>query len=350
MTRAKVVFLYTEIAGYFLSCVKELTKSADVLVVRWPVNSEAPFDLTGYTGLEIIDRSKIGEPELASKVKVFNPDILICSGWIDKGYLKIAKSFHRKIPVVVSLDNHWKGSLKQRVASLISPFYLKRIFTHAWVPGEMQAEFARHLGFENNLLKNFYCADTELFEKIYQNTFSKKETKFPHRFLYVARYVEHKGIFEMWNAFLKFKKETQTDWELWCIGTGKEWDNKITGDGIKHIGFVQPKELEKYIAESGVYILPSKFEPWGVSVQEFAISGFPLLLSNEVGAADRFMDEKNGLKFRAGDVSEIIRAMKTMVKKSDHELIEMGKISHDKGKSLNQKIWSQTILSVLNKK
>ncbi|MBK9192931.1 MAG: glycosyltransferase [Crocinitomicaceae bacterium] len=107
--------------------------------------------------------------------------------------------------------------------------------------------------------------------------------------------------------------------------------------------------LEKYISESGVYILPSKFEPWGVSVQEFAISGFPLLLSDAVGAADRFMDDKNGLKFKAVDESEIIRAMKTTAKKSDQELIEMGKASHEKGISLNQKIWCETILSVINK-
>ncbi|MBK9192930.1 MAG: hypothetical protein IPM77_16325 [Crocinitomicaceae bacterium] len=117
MTRAKVVFLYTEIAGYFLSCVKELSVSADVLIVRWPVNSEAPFDLKGYPGLEIIDRTKIQESDLQKKVKDFNPDILVCSGWIDKGYLKIAKSFSKKIPVVVSLDNHWKGTLKQRIMS-----------------------------------------------------------------------------------------------------------------------------------------------------------------------------------------------------------------------------------------
>lgn len=350
MTRAKVVFLYTEIAGYFLSCVKELTVSADVLIVRWPVNNEAPFDLSGYSGLQIVDRTKVDETLLRQKVKDFHPDILICSGWIDKGYLKIAKSFQKKIPVVLSLDNHWKGTLKQRIASLISPFYLKRIFTHAWVPGELQAQFARHLGFGNNLLKNFYCADTGLFEQIYKNTFKQKELKFPHRFLYVARYVEHKGIFEMWNAFLEFKNETSSDWELWCIGTGSEWENKINGEGITHFGFVQPKDLEKYISDTGVYVLPSKFEPWGVSVQEFAICGFPLLLSGEVGSSDKFMDERNGIKFNAGAESEILHAMKVIAAKSDHELIEMGKFSHEKGTALNQKIWCETILSVLKKK
>ena len=41
--RPLILFLYTEIANYFLACVKELHKSADVAIVRWAVNEEAPF-------------------------------------------------------------------------------------------------------------------------------------------------------------------------------------------------------------------------------------------------------------------------------------------------------------------
>lgn len=348
MAKAKVVFLYTEIAGYFLACAEELSESADVMIVRWPVNKEAPFELSVNSSLEIYNRNELSNDSLKELVHQFQPDILVCSGWIDKGYLKAAKSLKKKIPVIVSLDNHWTGSLKQKIAAVISPFFLKRIFTHAWVPGKPQEVFAKKLGFGTNILNNFYCADTNLFNGLFERTFSAKQQKFPHRFIYVARYVEHKGIFEMWRAFDEFTKETETDWELWCLGTGDQWENKMDHPKIKHMGFVQPSDMEKYISETGVYVLPSKFEPWGVSLQEFAICGFPLLVSDKVGSATHFLSG-NGIQFSAGSSEEIKKAMKAIAQMSDQNLADMGRKSHELGISLTTKDWSTNLLSLIKK-
>lgn len=348
MAKAKVVFLYTEIAGYFLACVEELSKSAEVLIVRWPVNKEAPFNFSTQSGVKIVDRNAHADADLTQMVRDFNPDILVCSGWLDKGYLKIARSWRKKIPVVVSLDNHWIGSAKQRIAALLSPIYLKRIFTHAWVPGKPQERYAKKLGFGSKILLNFYCADTALFNQIYQRTLSKKEEKFPHRFLYVARYVEHKGIFELWKAFSEFSAETNSDWELWCLGTGDQWENRVLHPKITHVGFVQPAEMETYIAQTGVYILPSKFEPWGVSLQEFAVCGFPVLVSDRVGSATKFLNG-NGEQFEAGNVQQIKNVLKRIASKSDDELMNLGKKSHALGMTLTPSHWTKNLLSILKK-
>lgn len=346
MPRAKIVFLYTEIAGYFLACARELAKRADVLIVRWPVNSEAPFNFGEESNVMIHNRKDYDREGLLKLVRGFNPDLIVCSGWIDKDYLAIAKDFRKKIPVVVSLDNHWTGSWRQRLAVVLSPFFLKRRFTHAWVPGEPQTRFARALGFKKNLLTHFYCADTPLFNGIYDRTFAAKMKKLPRRFLYVARYVEHKGIFEMWQAFKELKEETNTDWELWCIGTGDQWENRKEYAGIKHIGFVQPADLETWVAQTGVYILPSKFEPWGVSVQEFAICGMPLLLSDCVGSATFFLHE-NGFRFKAGSVAEMKQVMKKIINLSDAELLVLAQKSHEIGLAIYPEKWSNNLLQLV---
>lgn len=346
MTRTKIVFLYSEIAGYFLACAKALSLRAEVLIVRWPTNREAPFEFADASSIKLVDKSDYTLDTLKELVNSFSPDIVVCSGWMDKDYLKVVKQLDPKVKRVLSLDNHWKGNLKQRVATWLSPFFLKNKFTHAWVPGSYQYTFAEKLGFSGAILKGVYCADTDLFEGKFKQSFDKKKENFPKRFLYVARYVEHKGIFEMWNAFIELQKKHPNDWELWCLGTGDQWDNKIEHEKIKHFGFVQPEQMDEYIQNTGVYVLPSKFEPWGVTAQEFAVSGFPLLLSEQVGSAEAFLNEENGICFEAGNQTIIEEAMKKIIEMTDEELVLMGEKSHQLGMSYTPEDWAERIISI----
>lgn len=46
--------------------------------------------------------------------------------------------------------------------------------------------------------------------------------------------------------------------------------------------------MTNLMKQCGVFILPSRIEPWGVVVHEFSAAGFPLLLSDQVGSAESF--------------------------------------------------------------
>lgn len=345
MTRTKIVFLYSELAGYFLACLETLAKDADVLVIHWPINPEAPFKFYPSDSIQLVNKNEFSLGELIDKIEKFKPDTVVCSGWMDKEYLKIMRTIPKKIPRVMTLDNHWEGSWRQQIGALISPFYLKRIFSHSWVPGFKQEKFALKLGFKNKIIKGFYCADTDLFDKKYKESFDKKKEVFPKRFLYVARYVRHKGIFEMWQAFAELQAENPNEWELWCLGTGDEWEQRLIHHKIKHVGFVQPSEMDGFIEKTGVYILPSKFEPWGVSVQEFAIAGFPLILSDAIGSAEQFLTD-NGFSVKAGDVASLKTAMKKIMERDMNELIEMGETSHVLGMKYTTQDWAKKILEL----
>ena len=65
--------------------------------------------------IKMIDKSKFSLSEIEKLVFDFNPDTIVCSGWMDKDYLKILKKLDRKVQKVLSLDNHWNGNLKQRI-------------------------------------------------------------------------------------------------------------------------------------------------------------------------------------------------------------------------------------------
>lgn len=341
--KPNIVFLYSEVAGYFLASVKELSKQANVLIVRWEVNNEAPFTFKQMDGVEVVVKSDFSIDQLFQKVSEFTPDVIVCSGWMDKEYLKIVKSFKKRIPTVLTLDNHWTGALKQRVASMLSSFMLTDRFTHAWVPGEPQKEFAKKLGFKT-ILQGFYCADVALFNEIYK----KQSDHFKKQFLYVGRYVKHKGIFEMWQAFIELQNEMPNEWEMLCIGTGEEWENKLTHPKINHLGFVQPEEMQGYLTQKSVYVLPSKFEPWGVTVQEFAVTSCPLILSENVGASEQFLvHNENGVVLNTVSVQSLKVAMKSIMAKSERELLKMSDKSHQLGMSYTSEMWVEKLLDLL---
>jgi glycosyltransferase involved in cell wall biosynthesis len=345
----RFVFLYTEIAEYVLACCNELAKHGEVHIVRWPVNKEAPFQFRSQSKLKIYSKNDYTTETLAALVQGIQPDVIVCSGWIDKDYLKITKAYFKKIPTVMTCDTHWKGNIKQQAARIISRFTLLKIFSHAWVPGQAQKQYALKLGFNSQYIETgFYSCDLDHFESIYQEQKAQKSIRLPKRFLFVGRYYEFKGIKELWQAFIDVQAEFPNEWELWCLGVGDV--EPVEHPKIKHFGFIQPKDMATYTAETGVFILPSRFEPWGVVVHEFAASGFPLLLSNEIGAGEQFLQEgKNGFSFQSGNTKAISKVLLKIIKSSEEELIKMAKVSNELSKTISPEKWTSNLLHILKR-
>jgi glycosyltransferase involved in cell wall biosynthesis len=344
----KVVFLYTELAEYFLKSSETLSKYADVHVIRWPVNKEAPFSFNVNENIQLYTKSDYTYRQLKALIQKLQPDVLVCSGWVDKEYLKICRMYYKKIPTVLTCDTHWTGSLKQYLAVLLSRFSLMHIFSHAWVPGEIQREYVLRLGFKaNRIHKGFYCCDLKTFNTIYAK---RKKVNFAagvKRFLYIGRYYDFKGLPELWAAFEELQQEEPNEWELWCLGTGalKGPEHKK----VKHFGFVQPKDLEPILMETSVFILPSRFEPWGVVVQEMAAAGFPLLLSTAVGAAEKFLEKDgNGFQFQPEKKHELKAQLKKVIHLNENQLIAMSEHSHVLAQEINSERWANTVLTIYN--
>lgn len=340
----RILFLYTELANYFVACCKELSKQAEVHIVRWPVNKEAPFDFD-FTGLHVYTKTDFTYAQLKAKVAFIKPDVIVCSGWVDEDYKKIAALYKGKIPTVVAFDTHWRGDLKQYVLRLMAPFYLHRLFSHAWVPGEIQKKYALKLGFNEQVIETgFYSCDVNYFNAVYNETFASKRSNFPKRFLFVGRYYQFKGIKELWQAFIELQSETPNEWELWCAGNGDV--EPVKHPRIKHLGFVQPKEMNEVLQGTGVFVLPSHFEPWGLVVHEHAAAGFPLLLSSNIGAATTFLTEsKNGFMFESHEISDIKRVLKQIISLNSSELIKMGEVSHNAAQKINPEAWVKQVLN-----
>lgn len=348
----RLLILYTELAGYTVACLERFAEKypeTELHLVRWPVNNEAPFQFSFGNAIKIYDRKQYDRAQLLKLADEIKPDAILCSGWIDKDYVRVCRKFNSEIPVVLLMDNKWLGTFKQQIARIVSRFSIRKIYNKVWVPGKDQVEYAIRLGFpKSDISTGFYSADLRFFETQFNENREAKRNHFPHRFIYAGRYYDFKGVNELWNAFVKLKSENTNDWELWCLGTGDV--PPLEHPAIRHFGFVQPAEMKEPLKETGVFILPSKVEPWGVVVHEFAGAGFPLLLSKQTGAASAFLREgKNGFSFDPQDQDSILMAMKSVIGLSDSKLAEMGEQSHELALEISPDKWADTLQSLISR-
>jgi len=339
-----ILFLYTELANYFLAGIKELSKNGhSIHIVRWPVNKEAPFEFQFPENVTVYDRNKYDTKELVALTTSISPHLIIVSGWIDRGYSKVSRAFKNHVPTILTMDNQWYGTLRQRVMCRIAPWKLHRAFSKIWVPGDPQKEYALKLGFSEDAIETgFYSADISFFSPLAKYRTEAKE--YPHRLIYMGRYIHAKGMDLLFKAWMEICDEQQHDWELWCAGTGELYDQRPIHPQIKHLGFLQPRELKDHLQEAGVFILPSRFEPWGVVVHEMAAAGFPLIVSSSVGSVTQFLQEGvNGYLFQNEDFEELKNALKKMIALSDKELQNMAVKSHQLGTSYTPERWAKKV-------
>lgn len=347
-----ILFLYSELAEYFLVCARRFLAefNGEIHIVHWSVNKEAPFqfDLSAFTTYSREDYDTRAMMQLVEDIK---PDALVCSGWMDKGYKSVCKVYRGKIPVIVTVDNQWRGNLKQRAASVLSPAVVKPYYSHAWVPGPRQRAFVSKLGFSDDTIKEgFYSADVDYFSALKKNYEAEKAKNFPKRFLYVGRYLPHKHVEQLWEAFARLANKG-CDWELWCVGTGDLYEARMEHPAIRHFGFIQPADLETVIAGTGVFVLPSGYEPWGVVLQEYALAGYPLICTNEVGASETFLkDGFNGFMIDEGTVDLLYGAMKKITEMPIDQLLEMGNRSAKRATVITPTTWSHTLMEFVTEK
>ena len=118
--KPNILFLSFELSGYFMACVNYLVQNHNVTahIIRYPVNTVAPFKFDEYDNVKYHERKQLDQKQLSTLAKEINPSIIICSGWNDKGYLQLCNAYFGKINTVLTFDNPWKNSLKQKALSL----------------------------------------------------------------------------------------------------------------------------------------------------------------------------------------------------------------------------------------
>jgi glycosyltransferase involved in cell wall biosynthesis len=133
-------------------------------------------------------------------------------------------------------------------------------------------------------------------------------------FLYCAKLIPVKAPEVLLKAFALLAGPAA---HLVFVGTGqmeaslKKLQQKLGVKNIHWEGFVNQSALPAYYRASDVLVLPSRFEPWGLVVNEAMACGTPCIVSDVVGAgADMIEGQETGLIFPHDNVEALAAALR----------------------------------------
>jgi len=341
----RLLVLYTNLAPYIAACLRDFHSctGAAVLVFTGAPLEEAPFGSELHHGVgDVRTVGNLTRAQLMLAAEEFAPDAVLVNGWRDGDYRAVARHLRRKgILCVCSSDNQWRGSVRQHLAGVAARAFLHPFFDVLWVTGERQRLFAARLGYRGNRCwDGFYAADVAGFSDTGN---ARRDNDIEPAFLFVGRYVEAKGIDQLATAYQRYRTLVDTPWALMTAGTGP-LRSALVAAGATDRGFVQPRDLAGLMASATAFILPSRFEPWGVALHEAAAAGLPLVASRECGAAVHLIrDGFNGASFAADDVDGLLAAMMFIHRAPLPARSAMGARSRMLARQFTPSTWTSTL-------
>jgi len=348
MESIPIVFLWAEVTGYVKGTLDALSKADGVSidVVHWDrgdINS-TQYRISESSTVHFHGRSMMNDRAVLSLLTTRQPQIIVVSGWMDKGYIWACRRYKKTFPntkIVAGLDGQWTGSIRQRFGQLYYRIFYRNLFEFIWVSGKPQYSLAQRLGYGiNDIISNLYSADTNIFAK---------RSGFCKRFVFVGRFVPIKALDLLVDAYSSLPVEKQIEWPLILIGDG-EWRETILNKDNRNIvvmPFLQPEALQVELQKGGVGCLTSHRDNWGVVIHEFALMGFPLLLSTGCGAATEFLiPGYNGYLFKKGDRNALYRALNHFTLLTADELRCYSESSMKLGARISTDLTASSLLSV----
>lgn len=139
-------------------------------------------------------------------------------------------------------------------------------------------------------------------------------------FLFLGSLNHRKGVDLLLSAFAVISKGRD---DIVLLLAGNDLSNGGYVNQAKELGIldrvlfrgpIKPSDLAKVLACGQVLVLPSRFDGWGVVLNEAASAGLALIGSDMTGASHHLIEPGfNGFRFKAGSVTLLADAMRAYV-------------------------------------
>ena len=346
----RVAVLWTSLSGYMNACLKELASrpGVDLFVGHSRIFSDAPYDeeLFGWMKNRLMWQDEGDFERLKAALTKFDPEVVVVAGWHVPLYRRIMKYLDGRCLRLMTMDNRWTGSLRQRIGASVGPLHVLPMADAAWVPGHHQFNFARRIGFPvQRILHGSLSCEHEAFSAIYEERI-RSGSPLPKAFIFVGRLVESKGIEPMALAYENYRAATEDPWPLIVCGLGPMESVLVNKAGIEVKGFVQPSDLPMLMRSAGCLILPSISEPWALVVNEATAAGLVVVATDQVGAVPHLVQSyHNGFIVKSGDAAGLADIMSKISGMTSSRLEGMSRASHRLSTQFTPARWADSLLN-----
>jgi glycogen(starch) synthase len=154
--------------------------------------------------------------------------------------------------------------------------------------------------------------DAAMYEKEFDKAEFRKKFALPEEkiVLFVGRLVHEKGVQTLINAVPKILSSVNAKFVIVGDGGMKETlMRQIQSMGLKHktffTGFIDEESLHKLYRIADVCVVPSLYEPFGITALEAMAARTPLVASNTGGLSEIVEHDKTGTKVFAGNPNSV---------------------------------------------
>ena len=212
-----------------------------------------------------------------------------------------------------------KKTFSKIILKILNPFIKKFLAI-----GELNKKYYLDRGIKNSKVVMLpYTVDNNYFMNYKINPFNKNNfiNKYNLQnkkiYLFAAKLILRKNIIFFLNSFIEFinsdinfKKKAF----LIIVGDGelKEKVLKLITpfkENFLFLGYQDQSQIPFYYYISHFFVIPSKEENWGLTVNESLCCGLPVISSDSVGSSYDLLNEDNSFIFKDNDKTDLIRAL-----------------------------------------
>lgn len=300
-------------------------------------------------------------PEIISELKNGSYDAIWIHGWNSvTNWIAMLAAFQFKIPVLLrgetNLLNESTG-LKNNFKKLILSNLFKKIRVFLSIGTANEVFYKTYGASEEKIFSVPYTVNNDFFiSKANELNPGKKNLKKKYSIsadlpviLFSGKLIEQKRPYDLLKAFELISKEVECS--LIFVGDGelrKDLEQYVLEKQIKNtyfMGFRNQTELPEIYSMADIFVLPSRFEPWGLVVNEAMCLGLPIVVSDKVGAArDLIKDGVNGYIFPIGNIKSLSGYLKILMT-DETKRIEFGQLSRE---LINKWSYKEDISGIIN--
>jgi len=261
----------------------------------------------------------IVNPTAPARIASFRPDVVVVHNYVhltENEVMAAARLF--RVPVLLRGESNLlpKRSLRTRALKrlLLPPLF--RGLGGALAIGTLSARYFESYGIPpERVFIAPYTVDNAFFQSRAEEARAEAKTwraelGIPENdlvALYAAKLIPVKGCGDLIRAFGARPRKNA---HLVLVGDGPlrgelEALARDSGANVHFLGFVNQQRMPAAYALGDVFVLPSRFEPWGLVVNEAMNLGLPIIASDQVGAVPDLVLPDNGWVFPATSVDSL---------------------------------------------